>query len=45
MGGFLAEPQTAAQRDLLVSLAFLEEDLLGVAAWWIGLTDQSHEGR
>ena len=31
--------------SLLVSLAFLEQALVGVEDWWIVLTDQSHEGR
>ena len=33
------------QVSLLMSLAILEQELVGVEAWWIGLTDQSHEGR
>jgi len=45
VGGFLAEPQTKEQMDLLTSLAYLEQSILGMKSWWIGLTDQSHEGR
>jgi len=45
VGGYLAEPRTEAQKKLLTSLAFLEHSILGNEAWWIGLTDQSHEGR
>ena len=33
------------QADMLAGLAQLEFDILGLDAWWIGLTDQGHEGR
>ena len=23
----------------------MQEDILGITAWWLGLTDQGHEGR
>merc|ERR1719158_300167 len=45
LGGFLAEPRTQQQVDMLKSLAFLEDTFVGVETWWIGLTDQGHEGR
>merc|ERR1719342_1379824 len=45
LGGYLAEPKTAEQTLLLTSLAFLEEPIVGVHSWWIGLTDRGHEGR
>merc|ERR1711936_857584 len=45
LGGFLAEPKYQEQAALLASLAFVEEDLVGPHSWWIGLTDQGHEGR
>ena len=45
VGGYLAEPKTQQQADFLISLAFVEQSMVGVEAWWIGLTDQSHEGR
>jgi len=45
LGGFLAEPKNHSQILLLTSLAYVEESLLGPQNWWIGLTDQGHEGR
>ena len=33
------------QVDMLAGLAQLEFDILGLDSWWIGLTDQGHEGR
>ena len=30
---------------MLAGLAQLEFDILGLNSWWIGLTDQGHEGR
>jgi len=45
LGGFLAEPRTEEQGDLLKSLAFVEDAFVRVESWWIGLTDQGHEGR
>merc|ERR1712080_299089 len=46
VGGFLAEPKTQQQVDMLKSLALIEDQLVGPpSAWWIGLTDQGHEGR
>ena len=42
--GFLAEPKTAEQFEFVSSLAFVEESLTGVAAWWVGLADFGHEG-
>merc|ERR1719474_2223175 len=45
MGAFLAEPKNQDQADMLAGLAQLEFDILGLDAWWIGLTDQGHEGR
>ena len=42
--GFLAEPKTAEQFEFISSLAYLEESLSGVPAWWIGLADFGHEG-
>ena len=30
---------------MLAGLAQLEFDILGLDSWWIGLTDQGHEGR
>ena len=30
---------------MLAGLAQLEFDILGLNTWWIGLTDQGHEGR
>jgi len=44
-GGFLAEPKSQDQVDMLAGLAQLEFDILGLNSWWIGLTDQGHEGR
>jgi len=44
-GGFLAEPKSQDQVDMLAGLAQLEFDILGLDSWWIGLTDQGHEGR
>jgi len=44
-GGFLAEPKNQDQVDMLAGLAQLEFDILGLDSWWIGLTDQGHEGR
>ena len=26
-------------------MAYIEAEIMGVDAWWIGLTDQGHEGR
>ena len=26
-------------------MAYIEAEIMGVNAWWIGLTDQGHEGR
>merc|ERR1719481_71590 len=45
VGGFLAEPKTQQQQDMLKSLAFVEHSFTGVGSWWIGLTDEGHEGR
>jgi len=45
LGGFLAEPRTEEQANELKSIAFLEQTIIGVGNWWIGLTDQGHEGR
>merc|ERR1712037_371786 len=45
VGGFLAEPKNQDQVDMLAGLAQLEFDILGLDSWWIGLTDQGHEGR
>jgi len=45
LGGFLAEIKTEAQQQYLMSVAFLEEDILGTKSWFIGLSDQGHEGR
>jgi len=45
LGGFLAEVKSEEQATLLTSLAFVEEAVVGMHAWWIGLTDQGHEGR
>jgi len=45
LGGFLAEIKNQEQSTLLTSLAFVEETITGVESWWIGLTDQGHEGR
>jgi len=45
LGGFLAEVKTEAQQQYLMSVAFLEEDILGTKSWFIGLSDQGHEGR
>merc|ERR1712240_327418 len=50
VGGFLAEPKTQQQVDMLKSIAFLEDSLVDPwdkpnGTWWIGLTDQGHEGR
>jgi len=43
-GGFLAEPKTAEQFEFVSSLAYLEQSLTGVPAWWVGLADFGHEG-
>jgi len=45
VGGFLAEPKTYEQATLLTSLALLEESIIGVNSWWIGLSDLGHDGR
>eukprot|EP00092_Neocalanus_flemingeri_P057378 GFUD01068188.1.p1 GENE.GFUD01068188.1~~GFUD01068188.1.p1 ORF type:complete len:310 (+),score=76.33 GFUD01068188.1:33-932(+) len=45
LGGFLAEIKSEEQAVMLTSLAFVEESLTGLHSWWIGLTDQGHEGR
>jgi len=45
IGGYLAEPKEPEQAKYLRSLAEIESEILGVKTWWIGLTDQGHEGR
>jgi len=45
MGGFLAEVKTEEQAMLLTSLAVVQESILGISAWWVGLTEQGHQGR
>jgi len=45
LGGYLAEPKTEEQAALLTSLAYLEQNIVGVQSWWLGLTDRGHEGR
>merc|ERR1711962_722089 len=45
VGGFLVEPKTQRQQHMLKSLAFVEHSFTGVGSWWIGLTDEGHEGR
>jgi len=44
VGGVLAEPKTQARAEMLTSLAMLQQTHVGVTSWWIGLTDQGHEG-
>jgi len=41
----MAEPKEPEQAKYLRSLAEIESEILGVKTWWIGLTDQGHEGR
>jgi hypothetical protein len=45
IGGYLAEPKSSEQASFLASLADIESEILGVKTWWIGLSDQGHEGR
>jgi len=45
LGGHLAEPITEERSNLLTSIASIETDVLGVNAWWLGLSDLGHEGR
>jgi len=45
LGGHLAEPITEDWTNLLTSIAKIETDVLGVEAWWLGLSDLGHEGR
>jgi len=45
IGGYLAEPRSQAQADFLGSLADIEFEILGLKSWWVGLSDQGHEGR
>merc|ERR1719341_2436766 len=42
--GFLAEPKTEEQLNLLTSVAYVEEAVTGVQGWWVGLADLGHEG-
>ena len=43
--GFLAEPKTEEQLNLLTSVAYVEEAVTGVQGWWVGLADLGHEGK
>jgi len=45
LGGFLAEIGSQEEQTFLMSIATLEEELIGTAEWYIGLSDQGHEGR
>jgi len=45
LGGFLAEIGSQEEQTFLMSIATLEEELIGTAEWHIGLSDQGHEGR
>jgi len=45
LGGHLAEPISEDTSNLLTSIASIETDVLGVPAWWLGLSDLAHEGR
>ena len=45
LGGFLAEPRTPQQAELLENVAELVYGNLQIKTWWLGLSDQGHEGR
>jgi len=44
-GGFLAEITTEGQQQYLISVASLEEDILGTQSWFIGLSNLGNDGR
>jgi len=44
-GGFLAEIITEGQQQYLISVASLEEDILGTQSWFIGLSNLGSDGR
>ena len=44
VGGYLAEPKSLQQMELLAGLAGMEAEFTGVVNWWIGLSDLGHEG-
>merc|ERR1719410_1648393 len=42
--GYLAEPYSQLQMELLAELAVLEGSFTGIGNWYIGLTDLGREG-
>merc|ERR1719342_1067587 len=45
LGGYLAEITNEQQQQYVMTTASLYEEILGTKSWFIGLSDQSHEGR
>merc|ERR1711915_141094 len=45
LGGYLAEITNEQEQQYVMTTAALWEDILGTKSWFIGLSDQGHEGR